>query len=131
MHLDLRELGENLRDVLQARPIELDVLPGGEMAVAAVILAGDMGERAQLGGRQEAVGDRHPQHRRVLLDVEAVLQPQRPELVLGQRARKKAARLVAELRDTLVDDALVEGIVPVHVTPPLHMPKRQLIRRSL
>ena len=131
MHLDLRELGENLRDVLQARPIELDVLPGGEMAVAAVILAGDMGERAQLGRRQEAVGDRHPQHRRVLLDVEAVLQPQRPEFVLGQRARKKAARLVAELRDTLVDDALVEGIVPVHVTPPPHMPKRQLIRRSL
>ena len=88
------------------------------MAVAAVILAGDMGERAQLRRRQEAVGDRDAQHRRVLLDVEAVLQPQRPELVLGQLAREKAARLVAELRDALVDDALVEGIVPVHVTPP-------------
>ena len=49
------------------------------------------------------------QHRRMLLDVEAVLQAQRPELVLGQLAGEEAPRLVAELGDALVDDALVES----------------------
>ena len=62
-----------------------------------------------------AVRNRDAQHRRVLLDVEAVLQPQRPELVLGQLAGEEAPRLVAELRDALVDDALVEVVVAVHV----------------
>ena len=58
VHLDPGELGEDLRNVLEARPVELDVLPGGEVAVAAVVLAGDVGERAQLGatrgGRRES-----------------------------------------------------------------------------
>ena len=64
--------------------------------------------------RQQAVGNRDAQHRRVLLDVQAVLQPQRPELVLGQLAGQEAPGLVAELRDALVDDALVEWVVAVH-----------------
>jgi hypothetical protein len=32
MHLDIGELFQDCRDILQARPIELEVLPGGEMA---------------------------------------------------------------------------------------------------
>ena len=51
------------------------------------------------------------------------MQPQRPELVLGQLAREEAARLVAELRDALVDDALVEGVVAVHDAAALLMTK--------
>ncbi len=51
----------------------------------------------------------------MLLDVQAVLQAQRPELVVGQLAGEKAARLVAELGDALVDEALVEVVVAVHV----------------
>ena len=50
----------------------------------------------------------------MLLDVEPVLQAQRPVLVLGQLAGQEAPRLVAELPDPLVDEALVEGVVSVH-----------------
>ena len=48
------------------------------------------------------------------LDVEAVLQAQRAELVLGQLAGEVAARLVAELGDPFVDDGVVEVVVAVH-----------------
>ncbi len=36
------------------------------------------------------------------------------ELILGELAGEETARLVAELRDTLVDERLVEFIVSVH-----------------
>src|SRR5262245_6358442 len=84
------------------------------MAIPSVILAADVGELAQLPGGEHPVGDRNPKHRGMLLDVEPVLQPQRPELVLGQLAREKAARLVAELRDAFVDELLVKGVVAIH-----------------
>ena len=93
------------------RPVELDVLARGEVAVAAVVLARDVRQHAQLRRRQQAVGNRHAQHRRVALDVQAVLQAQRAELVFGQLAGEKAPRLVAELRDAFVDDALVVVVV--------------------
>ena len=102
VHLDRRELGEDVGHVLELRPVELDVLARGEVAVAAVVLARDVRELAQLRRRQQAVRNRDAQHRRMLLDVQAVLQAQRPELVLGQLAGEKAARLVAKLRDALV-----------------------------
>jgi len=50
----------------------------------------------------------------MLLDIEAVLQPQRPEVVLGQLAGQESTRLVAKLLDSFVDEAAVEGIVAVH-----------------
>ncbi len=114
MHLDRREQREDLGNVLEARPVVLDVLPGGEVPVSSVILAGDLREHAQLGRRQQTVRNRDAQHRRVLLDVEAVLQAQRPELVFGQLAREEAACLVAKLRDPLVDERLIETVVTVH-----------------
>ena len=48
------------------------------------------------------------------LDVQAVAQAQRPELLLGQLAREEAARLVAEFRDALLDEGLVQLVVTVH-----------------
>ena len=68
-------------------------------------------------GDSSAVRNRDAQHRRVLLDVEAVLQAQRPELVLGQLAREEAPRLVAELRDPAVHDRAVEFVVAIHAGP--------------
>ena len=77
--------------VLELDPVELDVLPRGEMAVAAVILLGDLGELAHLPRRQRAIGNGDAQHIGVELQIEAVHQPQRPELVLGQRAPRGGA----------------------------------------
>jgi hypothetical protein len=56
VHLDGGEIGQDVRHVDQLRPVELDVLPRGEMAVALVVFARDVGEHAQLPRRQRAVG---------------------------------------------------------------------------
>jgi hypothetical protein len=49
VHLDFGEVGEDVGHVRQARPVELDVLARGEVAVAAIVLARDVRELAQLG----------------------------------------------------------------------------------
>jgi hypothetical protein len=77
--------------------------------VAAVVLARDVARACEAAPTTRAVRNRDPQHRRVALDVEAVAQPQRPELVLRELAREEAPRLVAELRDALGDEGVVVG----------------------
>ena len=77
MHLDLGQRVEDVGHVAQLRPVELDVLPGGEMAVAVVPAVGDHRQLAQLPRVQRAVGDRDAQHVGVELQIEAVHQPQR------------------------------------------------------
>ncbi len=84
------------------------------MAVATVVPARDMRERPELGRRQDAVRNRDPQHRRVLLQVQPVLQAQRPELVLGQLARQEPSRLIAELGHSAHHEGAVIMIVVVH-----------------
>ena len=105
VHLDLGEVGEDVGRLLELDPVELDVLARGEMAVAAVVGARDVGEHAQLARRQRAVGNGDAQHVGVELQIEAVHQPQRLELVLGQLPGEAAAHLVAVLRDALVEEA--------------------------
>ena len=114
VHPDCRQLGQDVGNALERGPVELQVLPCGDVAVAAVVGASDVRQRAQLQRREQSVRNRDPQHRRVLLHVQAVLQPQRPELVVGQLAGEVAPGLVAELRDALGDEAVVEGVVTVH-----------------
>ncbi len=114
VHLHRGQLGEDLGHLLEARPVELQVLAGGEVAVAAVVAARDVGEFAQLPRRQDSVGNRDAQHRRIALDVEPVAQPQRLELLLRKLAGEEAARLIAELPDALVYQALVDLVVEVH-----------------
>ena len=82
------EIGHGVGKLFELDPVELDVLAGGEMAVAAVVAAPDMGEHAQLVGRQRAVGNRDPHHVGVELQIDAVHQPQRLEFFLGQFARQ-------------------------------------------
>ena len=112
--------------MFQPGPVELDVLAGGEVRVPLVVGACYVGKPSQLRRRNQAIGDRHAQHRRVALDVEAVLQPQRAEVVLRQLADKMPARLVAELAYALVHDALVDFVVSVHAVfgPPVCPPSR-------
>jgi hypothetical protein len=87
VHVDLGELGKDLRDVLEPRPVELQVLARAEVPVAAVVAARDVRELAQLRRGEHAVGNGHAQHRRMALDVQPVAQPQRPELILGELTR--------------------------------------------
>ena len=96
-----REVGHGVRQLLELDPVELDVLPRREVAVAAIVAARDMREHAHLVGRQRAVGDGDPQHVGVKLQIDAVHQPQRLELVLRQFAAKPPRDLVAKLRDAL------------------------------
>ena len=115
MHFDLRELGEDVGDVLELRPVELQVLARREVAVAAVVFPADVRERAQLSRRQQAVRNRDPQHRRVLLDVQAA-----SAAADGRNSSsdsvpsEETARLVAKLRHALGDNPMVEGVVAIH-----------------
>ncbi len=108
------EIGHHVRQVGELDPVELHVLPRGEVAVAAVVRARDMRQRAQLRRRQRAVGNGDAQHVGVKLEVDAVHQPQRLELVLGQFAGQAPRHLVAEFSDALGDQRAVEVVVDVH-----------------
>ncbi len=114
MHLHRRQIGQNVRRILQLEPVELDVLARGEVAVTAVVLARDMREHAQLLRTQHAVrhGDAH--HVGVDLHVQAVLQTQHAELVFLQLTGQATAHLVAELRDAFRRDLVIELIVAIH-----------------
>ena len=84
------------------------------MAVALVEAPAIWASCAQLRRAQRAVGDGDAQHIGVELQIEAVHQPQRLELVLGQLAGEAAAHLVAKLRDPLGEEALIEGVIAIH-----------------
>ena len=84
------------------------------MAVAAIISAGDVRELAHLPAVERAIGNRHAQHVGVELQVEAVLQAQGLELVVGQVAFDAAAGLVAELLDAGLHHRMVIIVVAVH-----------------
>src|SRR5438105_579176 len=114
VHLHRRQLREYVGNALELGPVQLQVLARAEVAVAAVVLVGDVREFSQLLRRQEAVGNRDAQHRRVALDVETVPEAQRAELVIRELAREKTFRLVAELDNALVDELLVDFVVKVH-----------------
>ena len=114
VHLDLGKIGQDIGRVFQLDPVVLDVLPRGEVAVTAVVLVRDIGQRVHLLAVQRAVGDGNAQHVSVQLKVQPVHQPQRLELVFGQLAFEAAAGLVAEFLDAGIDHRLVILIVFVH-----------------
>ena len=114
VHLDLGQLGQDIRRLLQLDPVELDVLAGGEMAVAAVVAPGDPGQAAQLGRAQRAIGDGDPQHIGMELKVEAVHQPQGLELVLADLAGDAPGDLLAELIHALGDQAAIVIVIGIH-----------------
>ena len=75
MHADLRQVGHGVGQFLELDPVELDVLPRGEVTVILVIAAGDVRQHAQLLGRQRAVGNCDAQHIGVELQIDAIHQP--------------------------------------------------------
>ena len=117
VHLDGREIGQRVGHVDQLDPVELDVLPRGEMAVAFVVFPRDVGQHAQLLRRQRAVRHGDAQHVGVELQVEPVHQAQRLELVFRQFAGKTPFDLIAELLDAVGHEARVELVIAIHRTP--------------
>jgi hypothetical protein len=114
MHLDGGQMLEDIGNILQLRPVELQILAGGEMTEAPVIAPGHVAKLAQLICAQEPIRDGDAEHRRVSLDVETVTQAYGLELVFGELAGEKTPRLVTELRDPLVHEGLIQLIVSVH-----------------
>ena len=114
VHFDAGQIGQQIRHVIQLGPVELDVLPRGEMAVAAVVCPGDLCQHAHLRGRQCAVGDGDPQHIGVELAIQPVHQAQRFELVFGQRAAEAPGHLAAKLVDPFADQRVIEFVVTIH-----------------
>jgi dissimilatory sulfite reductase (desulfoviridin) alpha/beta subunit len=115
VHFHLGQLGQDVGHGFQRRPVELQILAGGEVAVATVVSAGNVRQLAHLARGQHAVGHRHAQHRRMALHIQAVHQPQRAEFIFAQFAGQVAAGLVAELGDPLIDQAKVNFVVTIHV----------------
>ena len=105
------------------RHVSERVLPGLRRAekrrVGLVVLAGDAGQYPQLGAGQLAVRNGDAQHGREALDIPAVLQPQRAELIIPELPGKIALQLVAILGRALLDELPVEVCVLVHRAPTL------------
>ncbi|MCY1450319.1 hypothetical protein D9M71_671150 [compost metagenome] len=85
------------------------------MRVVLVVVAGQLGEHAQLRSGEQTVRHADAQHGRVALNIQAVLQAQRAEFLFAQFAGQVALGLAAELRDPLLDDPLIVFVVYVHV----------------
>ena len=90
VHVHLGQLVHHVGCLGQGNPVELQVLARGEVAKAAVVLAGDDRQLAQLPAGQLAIRHSHPQHGRVALHIPAVLQAPGAKVLVRQRARQVA-----------------------------------------
>ena len=115
---DFGQFREKIRCLLQLDPVVLNVLARGEMPESPIVGAGDVRKFPHLLRRQDAVGYVDPQHVGVKLHVEAVHQPKRLELVLGEFAGHAAFDLPAKLPDPLRHQLVIEFVVPVHGQSP-------------
>ena len=115
VHRYARQLRQNVGDLFDLHPIVLDVLARGEMAVAAIVPARDLRQLAQLRGRKHAVRNCDAQHRRIALNIEPVLQPQRLERIFIDLAAQITLRLVAKLRHAFLNDEAIDGVVAIHL----------------
>ena len=130
MNADFGQIGQRVRQFGELDPVELDVLPGREMAVAPVVAARDVRERPQLLRGQRAVGNRDAEHVGVQLQINPVLQPQHLEFVLGEFTGQTALYLVAEFGDAFVDQGAVEFVICVHDGWPYAGTVRSMVRPS-
>jgi hypothetical protein len=122
----------------QRNPVELHIGAGGEVGavlgqigraqlalafqslfedfgLGLVVLAGHLGQHADLGRVDFAVGHGHAQHGGIALHIPAVLQAQRAEVVFRELACLPALELVTELVGALLDRRFVEIGVLIHV----------------
>ena len=107
VHLHAGQVGQNIRNVLQAGPVELNILACADVAVALVIASADLGYGPQLRAADKPVGYGDAQHGRQTLHIQPVLQAQGQKLRVRQLATQVACGLLAELRNALLDQVLV------------------------
>jgi hypothetical protein len=112
--LDLGQLGENVRRLLELYPVVLDVLPRREVAEASVVDTRYMGEFSHLTRGQRPIRDVDAQHIGMQLQVEPVHQAQRLELILVELAGQTAANLSPELPNALGYQLVIEFVIPIH-----------------
>ncbi len=92
----------DLGDALEVDEVELDVLAGRDVAPATRVGLADVGHHVELLGGDGAVGRLDPHHLAVpalALAVDAVVQAEHPEDVLGEVAGQVAGQLLLELGD--------------------------------
>jgi hypothetical protein len=75
-------------------------------------------QHPHLPRRQRAIRHRDAQHIGVQLEIEAVHQPQRAELLLGHLAFETAFHLIAEFLDAGIDHRLIVSVILVHLKSP-------------
>ena len=100
------------------------------MTVTLVEVARDASEHADLLAREQTVRNGDAEHGREALDVQTVTQAKRTEIVLRELACQEPRRLIAELRNPLIDELLVDLVVLIHgpatLAPAMNRPKYAL-----
>jgi hypothetical protein len=100
---------EGVRNLCQRDKMELHVLPGGEVALAAGTLVGDRAELAHLSGSKQAAGDFRADHLDAILAlaVDAAAEAVGAEFVDGQPAGEKLLSLGPKEFDIRANGAIV------------------------
>jgi hypothetical protein len=118
------QLADQLGRVGQGHVMHLDVLAGGDVALAERdVLLDHLGERVELVGRDPAHRQLHPDHLhgRLSLAVDALLQAKLDELVLLQGALEEAGGLGIEVVELPLEN---RDDVPGHVLEDLGILER-------
>ena len=126
MHIQIGKRVENIGRIDQFRPVKLDVLSRGEVAVSLVPPLRDVRQSAHLLRRQRPIGNSNTEHVSVQLQVYAVHQPQRLELLLRQRSRQPPLYLIPVLKHPLAKKRPIKIVIPIHWQPLSH---REVLRR--
>ena len=84
------------------------------MAIVAVVFARDVREHPHLTAVERAIGNGNAQHIGVQLQVEAVHQAQRLELIFGHVTGQAAAHLIAKFSDAGIHNRLIILVIFIH-----------------
>src|SRR5690606_15720707 len=114
MHLNRRQLGQNVWHIFQVRPVKLDVLPRGYMAITLVVLASNVRKLSQLGAIEHAVGHRNTEHGGHALNIQAVLEAQRKKVFVSKLSLQVALHLSSKLSHALGKNFVIVFVVYVH-----------------
>ena len=112
------QLGQHVGHRLQLGPVQLQIGAGGEVAIAPVVVTGQVTQLAQLVGGQHSIRDGDAQHWRMALNIEPILYPQGQELVVAEASGQIAFHLIAKLSNALSDQCLIMGVITIHSADP-------------